>query len=40
VMHKQGKDDSLRLTIDHIKGFLTVSKLVSHVCIKMESELI
>ncbi|KAL1199942.1 Cytochrome P450 71B19 [Cardamine amara subsp. amara] len=23
VMHKQGKDDSLKLTIDHIKGILT-----------------
>lgn len=23
VMHKQGKDDALQLTLDHIKGFLT-----------------
>ena len=25
VMHKQGKDDALKLTLDHIKVFLTVN---------------
>lgn len=29
VIHKQGKNDSLKLTVDHIKGFLAVNQELS-----------